>query len=313
MSADPEVHDGAAAAGPGDLDTAFRAGPVFARAVAGYDRFQVDTYVRWAEDELAAADRAHERLVARLLRTETALDDARRQLGRSAGASEVLRVSGRMGGLLAAAADEAAGIRAEAEADRAAAEALLARAEADRAAAGTHARRLLADARARARLLVADATARAAEVTAAAAARAEATVREARAGAAVLRGQAREAARRAAADADRARREAGADAAAARLHARDDVVRLLGTARDARQRADERAAADRARLDREAAERRTALLAEVSALELRRAALVAEVAAPSGVIATPAGDRSAPPPRRLLHGVRQRPRSLPAP
>ena len=41
---------------------------MFGRAVAGYDRFQVDTYVRWAEDELATADREREHLMALYLR-----------------------------------------------------------------------------------------------------------------------------------------------------------------------------------------------------------------------------------------------------
>ena len=41
----------------GDLPTVLQAAPMFRRAVAGYDRFQVESYVQWAEDELAAADR----------------------------------------------------------------------------------------------------------------------------------------------------------------------------------------------------------------------------------------------------------------
>ena len=39
----------------GDLPTVFRAAPMFRRSLSGYDRFQVDTYVQWAEDELASA------------------------------------------------------------------------------------------------------------------------------------------------------------------------------------------------------------------------------------------------------------------
>ncbi len=320
MSTDLHVHDGMAApdpagpgrpAGPGGLDTALAAGPVFGRVVAGYDRFQVDAYVRWAEDELASADRAHEHLVARLLRTEAALDDARRLLGHSPGGGELLRLSERMGALLAAAADEAAAIRAEAEADRAAAATLRAEAETDRAAAGSYARWLLADSRARARESVADARARAGELTEEAAARAAATVREARASAAVLREQARAAGERAAAEAGRTRRQAEQEAAAARLHARDDVVRLLVTGRDERRRADEVAAAGRTRLDREAAQRRAALLEEVAVLELRRSGLRAEAAAPAGPVAGPAGDGPGPSVRRLLRGVRRQHRSAP--
>ena len=105
----------------GDLPTVFQAAPMFRRAVAGYDRFQVDTYVQWAEDELATADREREHLVARHLRTRAELEEARELLAHSAGGGEFLRLSRRIGSMLAAAADEAAGMRAEAEADRSAA------------------------------------------------------------------------------------------------------------------------------------------------------------------------------------------------
>src|SRR4051812_5482827 len=83
MSAELHLDDGAAplpvepgtdpAAGPGErrrpnvsgaLPTILQAAPMFRRVVVGYDRFQVDTYVRWAEDELAAADHEHEHLLA---------------------------------------------------------------------------------------------------------------------------------------------------------------------------------------------------------------------------------------------------------
>ena len=33
----------------GDLPTVFQIAPMFRRTVGGYDRFQVDTYVQWAE------------------------------------------------------------------------------------------------------------------------------------------------------------------------------------------------------------------------------------------------------------------------
>jgi hypothetical protein len=36
----------------GDLPGVLTPAPMFRRTVAGYDRFQVDTYVRWAEDEI---------------------------------------------------------------------------------------------------------------------------------------------------------------------------------------------------------------------------------------------------------------------
>src|SRR3954452_2089081 len=113
--------------GSGDLPTVLQAAPMFRRVVACYDRCQVDTYVRWAEDELATADRERERLLVRHLRTEAALADARRLIAHSSGGAEVLRLSGRLGSVLAAAADEADGLRADAEADRAAAAAHAAR------------------------------------------------------------------------------------------------------------------------------------------------------------------------------------------
>ena len=91
---------------------------MFRRAVVGYDRFQVDTYVRWAEDELATADREREHLVARVVRTQADLEESRQLLSHSAAGGEFLQVSRRIGALLATAADEAEGLRADAEADR---------------------------------------------------------------------------------------------------------------------------------------------------------------------------------------------------
>ena len=41
----------------GDLPTVFESAPMFRRAVTGYDRFQVDTYVQWAEEELGQVRR----------------------------------------------------------------------------------------------------------------------------------------------------------------------------------------------------------------------------------------------------------------
>src|SRR3954447_19266506 len=76
----------------GDLPTVFRAAPMFRRAVAGYDRFQVDTYVQWAEDELATAEREREHLVARHLDTRAALEEARQLLSHSSGGQEFLRL-----------------------------------------------------------------------------------------------------------------------------------------------------------------------------------------------------------------------------
>src|SRR5215203_2246303 len=88
-SAEPETSSGTeprARSRPplsGDLLTVFRAAPMFRRAVAGYDRFQVDTYVRWAEDELATADREREHLLERHLRTRAALEQAQKLVSHS--------------------------------------------------------------------------------------------------------------------------------------------------------------------------------------------------------------------------------------
>src|SRR4051812_4537086 len=141
----------------GDLPTVLDAAPMFRRAVVGYDRFQVDTYVQWAEGELATADREREHLVGRQVRTQAALEDARELLSHSPEGGDVLRISRRIGTMLAAAVDDAEAIRAEAEAVRAGT-------EADRATASARARRLvsraervLAGARAEAERIVAEA------------------------------------------------------------------------------------------------------------------------------------------------------------
>ncbi|MGY1770896.1 hypothetical protein [Blastococcus sp. SYSU D00813] len=263
----------------GDLADVLGAAPMFARAVAGYDRFQVDTYVRWAEEELATAEREREHLMARHLRLQAELDEARTLGAHSAGGGELLRVSRRIGALLADAADQAEDIRAEARAERDAAGAAAdeLRAEASRA---------LADAHRRSAALTAQAAAAAARTTAEAdrvLAAARAAQDRAGAEAAARLAEVRWCERRAADDAAEVRRRAAGDAAAALLVARAEVVALHGTGREQRRRADEQAAAARERLDREAAARRSALLAEVAALEERRAALRDQLPAPAAV------------------------------
>ncbi len=287
----------------GELSTVLGAGPAFDRALAGYDRFQVDTYVRWAEDELTAADREQERLLARHLQTVAALEEARAQLTHSSGGAEVVRVSGRITALLAAAADEAAGLRAEARADRSAASA-----EAEEIVA--RACRVLADAAAGAERVTAEAAAVAAETAAEAARvreRAQRTLEDARAAAAAREAEAEAALRRAAEDADAVRRGAADEAAEARLRARAEIVAMLGTGREVRRRADAEAAADRERLPREAAARLAALLGEVGRLEERRDALRAEVGRLGAPVAVQPGRRRGLDPRRLLHRFRPGP------
>ncbi len=280
----------------GDLPTVLEAAPAFRRVVAGYDRFQVDTYVRWAEEELATADREREHLLTRHLRTRADLEDARRLLAHSCGGAESLRLSSRIGSVLAAAADEAEGLRAEAEADRTAAAV-----EAERTVARAQA--ALADADRRAGRLLADAAARVAETTA----EAERAVADARAEAAARLEEVRRVEQRASGHADRIRQRARDEADLARLQARDDVLRVLGTGRDERRRADDAAAAARERLDRDAGSRRAALLSAVAALEERRAALRAEVDRPAVAAPAPAGHRPSVSLRRLLDRLGRRP------
>ncbi|SOD97721.1 hypothetical protein [Blastococcus haudaquaticus] len=257
----------------GDLPTLFQAGPMFRRTVAGYDRFQVDTYVRWAEDELAAADRQREHLLARHLETQAALADARTLAAHSAAGGEFLRVSKRIGAMLAAAADEAQNIRAEADNHRSVACAQAAVVTGD-------ARRVLAEAEAEAARTAARAAVQLADTTAQAelvAAEAERAGQAVRAEAAALLDEARAVEARALEQADRIRQQAAAEALAARLEARAEIVRMLDGAREQRRRADAEAAAIREGLDRDAATRRAALLAETAELEHRRDALRAEL------------------------------------
>ncbi|WP_346618438.1 hypothetical protein [Blastococcus montanus] len=280
----------------GDLPTVFQAAPMFRRTVAGYDRFQVDTYVQWAEEQLATADREREHLETRHLRALTELDEARELLAHSADGGEFLHQSRRVGTLLATAADEADSMRAEAAAIRSAAAT-----EAERMVELAH--RVLADAESEAERLVAEAGVRAAELAAEAREvvdRAELAGEEVRVEAAARLAEARAVEQRAAADAERIMQQARQEAAAARLHARAEAVRTLGTGRDERRRADAEAAADRDRLEREC----TALAAEVEALAQRRSALRAEVELLAGQVGHTSHDRPAVDQRGLLGRAR---------
>ena len=293
----------------GDLPTIFQAAPMFRRAVVGYDRFQVDTYVRWAEDELATAARERENLVERHLRTRTALEEAQELLAHSAGAGEFLRLSPRIGSLLAAAADEAASIRAEAEADRRATSA-----QAERLAAEAELR--LVDDLAEAERLVARAAAEAAQMAVDArriVAEAEQLRQTARAEAAARLEEVQAVEQRAAEDAGRVRRQAVVDAAAARLQARDEIVRMLSTGREERRRADAEAAAIRDRLDTDVVASPAPDRAEIAALEHRRAALRAEVALLADQVAGAASGPLDVHRRLLSERLGWRPRSLRAP
>jgi cell division septum initiation protein DivIVA len=293
----------------GDLPTVFQAAPMFRRAVAGYDRYQVDTYVQWAEDELATADREREHLMARLLATQAALEEARQLLAHSPAGGEFLGLSRRIGSMLAAAADEAESMRADAETDRLAASArvelMVAQAEQVLAVARAEADRLVVEA-------TADAEARAAEAGRIVA-EAEQTLRQAGAAAEARLAEARAIEQRATVHAGRIRQQALEQAAAARLQARDEIVRMLNTGREERRRADAEAAATRERVDREVAARGAFLRAEVAALEQRRSALQGEVELLAERAAGITGSRLDVHLRRFLERLGWRSRFLRAP
>ncbi|MET0764615.1 MAG: hypothetical protein ABWY29_07095 [Blastococcus sp.] len=293
----------------GDLPSVFQGAPMFRRAVAGYDRFQVDTYVQWAEDELATAHREREHLEDRHLRTRADLEEARQLLSHSSDGAEMLRLSGRIGSMLAAAADEAEGMKVEAESCRSAAseqaERMLAHAEQVIADAGAEAERMVAEAAGEAEKMAAEAG-RVVDL-------AEQTGRQARAEAEARLESVRLVELRAAEDAAQLRQRAAEEATAARQQARDDIVRMLSTARDERRRADAEAAAASERLVRDAATRAASILAEVEGLEHRRASLRAEIALLAGSISRATGGRLDVQLRQFVDRLRWRSRSLRAP
>jgi cell division septum initiation protein DivIVA len=101
----------------GDLDGLLDTRPVFRSRVNGYDRLQVDNYVTWAEEELAAARRAGDHLLARFAVCAAELAEFRRQPPTSAPASvptpanpDLATVSERVREILRLASDEAADI-----------------------------------------------------------------------------------------------------------------------------------------------------------------------------------------------------------
>ncbi|TKJ31406.1 hypothetical protein A6V29_18430 [Blastococcus sp. CCUG 61487] len=288
----------------GDLPTVFETAPMFRRTLAGYDRFQVDSYVQWAEDELATADREREHLTERHLRTEAELAEARELLAHSSAGGEFLQLSRRLGTLLATAADEADGMLGEADADRRAAVA-----ELDRAA--SEARAMTAQAVAQAELTTAAAASEAAGLLAEArrfVAEAEVTRARAATDAEAVRAELRALESRAVEAAERLRQQAADEVAAARLQVREEIVGMLATARAERQRADADAARDRARRDEAADRHRSALLGEVTALEGRRDALRREVDGLARRLARPAADTPVPAQRSVLAWLGRPPR-----
>ncbi len=270
----------------GDLPSVLAAAPMFARRAVGYDRFQVDTYVQWAEQELAAADRERQRLEERHLRTRAELDEARERLSRTPGAGQLVDVSRSIGALLAAAADEAEVIRADAAAERVAA-------GADAEELGARARAVLAAAEVEAGHLLVRAVSDAGAMAAAArrlVAEAGETVRSARAEARARLAEVARAERQATEHAAQLVEDARAEIAAAREQAREEVRAMLVTACEERRRADDRAASARDRLDREAAVRLRGLLSALEDLEEQRSVLQAGVDALAGAApGTPPG------------------------
>jgi cell division septum initiation protein DivIVA len=109
----------------GDLDLLLEARPSFRVAVRGYDRLQVDNYVSWAENELAAVRSQCDHLLSRYGACSAQLEISTRLLAQSPRGRELSAVSERVGEILRLAADEATELTAAGaeEADRILAEA----------------------------------------------------------------------------------------------------------------------------------------------------------------------------------------------
>ncbi|MGY1828470.1 DivIVA domain-containing protein [Blastococcus sp. SYSU DS0541] len=114
--------DGPAAPSPrpaGALEALLDHGPAFRGSVRGYDRVQVDNYVAWAENELAAAQREREHLLDRVVACGTELEISRRLLAEQPVGRERPAVSARVGEVLRLAEDQAAQVLDAAEAEAA--------------------------------------------------------------------------------------------------------------------------------------------------------------------------------------------------
>jgi cell division septum initiation protein DivIVA len=96
---------------PGGLAQLFDRRPMFRRRHRGYDRFQVDEYVAWAEAELDAARRQCDYLLSRYGACTAQLEIAR-QAPRTPRPSVTGRVSARLGEMLRVASEEAEAIAA---------------------------------------------------------------------------------------------------------------------------------------------------------------------------------------------------------
>ncbi len=136
VESEPEADDdvGSLFAPPtysGDLNGLLDSRPVFHPRLNGYDRIQVDNYVTWVEDELAAARRAGDHLLARFAVCAAELAEFRRQPAPAPAPappiSDLSAVSERVREILRLASDEATEIieAATEEADRIVADAQL--------------------------------------------------------------------------------------------------------------------------------------------------------------------------------------------
>ena len=250
---------------------------MFRRAVAGYDRFQVDSYVQWAEDELATADRQLEHLVTRQLTTQAELDEARELLSHSSSGGDFLQLSKRMAPCWrprptrprACASTPRRTARPARRKPRASSPGPPRRSptRAARRSGSCPRRRQAAATAVQAGLVLQDA---------------ERTGSEARAEAEARLAEVRSLEQLALEEAAQLRAQAAEHASTAVLAARAEVVRMLSTGREERRRADEAAVAARALLDRDALARRASLIAEIAVLEQRVAALRGmEAAAPA--------------------------------
>jgi cell division septum initiation protein DivIVA len=89
------------------LDGLLSTAPVFSARLRGYDPFEVDEYVAWAEGEVAAARREAEHVLARYGACAAELEISRRLLAQNPKGRDVSTVSDRVRDILRLAADEA--------------------------------------------------------------------------------------------------------------------------------------------------------------------------------------------------------------
>ncbi len=117
-SARPAGRERSAVSLAADLGGLLDTRPVFESRLHGYDRYQVDEYVIWAEEELATVRRAHDELRARAAATAAELAELRRRPAPPQPAaqpvSELTVVSERVRGILLLASDEASAMVAAA-------------------------------------------------------------------------------------------------------------------------------------------------------------------------------------------------------